>query len=84
MALWTEIDVLRLKTAIASGVLSVTYDGPPRRTITYHSMDSMRELLAEMIRDVAVQQNVAAPSFRRVSWNKGFDRPARRSWRRNE
>jgi hypothetical protein len=44
--------VLTLRTAIASGVLTVTYSGPPSRTVTHHSLREMRELLAEMVADV--------------------------------
>lgn len=65
--LWTEADIATLKKAVASGVLTVSYDGPPRRTITYQSLDAMRSLLAEMNRQVN-----AAPSSRRVTWSKGF------------
>jgi hypothetical protein len=53
MSVWTQEDVDTLKAAIASGVLTVAYDGPPRRLITYQSLAEMRSLLAEMIADVA-------------------------------
>lgn len=53
MATWTQADVDTLKTAVASGILTVTYDGPPRRSITYQSLSEMRALLAEMVADVA-------------------------------
>jgi hypothetical protein len=53
MATWTQADVDNLKTAVASGILSVRYDGPPARTITYQNLNDMRSLLAEMQRDVA-------------------------------
>jgi hypothetical protein len=51
--MWTQADIDKLSAACASGVLTVTYDGPPRRSITYQSLDAMRSLLAEMRRDVA-------------------------------
>lgn len=65
--LWTETDIATLKKAVASGVLTVSYDGPPRRTITYQSLSDMRALLAEMNRQVS-----SAPSHRHVVWKKGF------------
>jgi hypothetical protein len=45
---WSQEDIDKLKAAIASGILSVTFDGPPRRSITYQSLREMRDLLAEM------------------------------------
>lgn len=53
MATWTQADIDNLKAAIASGVLTVSYDGPPRRTITYQSLDAMRALLADMLSELA-------------------------------
>jgi hypothetical protein len=53
MATWTQADVDALKLAVGSGVLSVRYDGPPARQITYHSLAEMRSLLASMQQDVA-------------------------------
>lgn len=52
MATWTQADVDALKTAVASGILTVTYSGPPSRTVTYQNLDAMRRLLAEMVADV--------------------------------
>lgn len=66
--LWTQADLNALKAAVASGVLSVTYAGPPARTVTYHSLESMRALLAEMNRQVN-----AGTSYRRARFRKGFD-----------
>jgi len=73
VATWTQDDVDRLKAAVGSGVLTVSYDGPPKRSITYHSLRDMRELLAEMVREVAGETGAAPPSFRRVAWRRGFD-----------
>lgn len=53
MPIWTQADIDRLKHALGSGVLTVTYAGPPERSITYQSLDAMRRLLAEMVRDVS-------------------------------
>lgn len=47
--IWTQADIDTLKAAIASGVLSVSYAGPPARSITYQSLAEMRSLLASMI-----------------------------------
>lgn len=69
MATWTQADIDTLKAAVASGVLMVSYAGPPQRSVTYQSLDAMRSLLAEMIRDV---NGSAVPSYRRVQVNKGF------------
>jgi hypothetical protein len=51
---WTQADIDSLKAAVASGVLSVSYSGPPSRTITYQSLAEMRDLLAEMVAAVGV------------------------------
>lgn len=67
MATWTQADIDTLKTAIASGVLSVTYGGPPSRTVMYQSLGQMRELLAAMIRDVN-----GTTTHRKVKFRKGF------------
>jgi hypothetical protein len=70
MALWTQADIDALKVAVASGVLTVSYDGPPRRTVTYQSLDSMRSLLAEMVQDVNAQNG--RPAFKYAATSKGF------------
>jgi hypothetical protein len=49
---WTQDDIDNLKAAIASGVLSVRYAGPPERSVTYHNLTEMRRLLASMVRQV--------------------------------
>lgn len=67
MALWTQADIDNLKAAVASGVMTVSYDGPPRRSITYQSLGEMRKLLAEMSREVN-----GATTYRRVKFSKGF------------
>lgn len=71
MALWTQSDIDSLKAAVASGVLSVTYSGPPQRTVTYHSLSEMRALLTEMVADVNAQ--AGGSSFSIASTKKGFD-----------
>lgn len=68
---WTQADIDALKSAVASGVLSVTYSGPPQRTVTYHSLKEMRALLASMVQEV----NATAGNLghRVASTKKGFD-----------
>lgn len=50
--IWTSDDIVALKAAVASGVLMVSYAGPPQRSVTYQSLAEMRKLLAAMIADV--------------------------------
>jgi hypothetical protein len=64
---WTQDDIDTLKAAIASGVLTVSYAGPPARTITYQNLAEMRELLADMNRQVS-----EAPTRRLAQFSKGF------------
>ena len=72
MATWTQADVDALKVAVASGVLSVRYEGPPARQITYHSLVEMRNLLASMQADVAASAAGGATRYRLVSTRKGL------------
>lgn len=66
--IWTQGDIDTLKAAVASGVLTVIYAGPPQRQITYQSLMAMRSLLAEMVRQV----NGVVP-YRFATFSKGFD-----------
>lgn len=66
--LWTADDIAKLKDAIASGITTVSYAGPPARTITYQSLPEMRKLLAEMTGQVNGRVR-----YRRVAFKKGFD-----------
>ena len=73
---WTEADRDKLRAAIialATGeaVQSITFDGPPRRSVTYHAqdLDKMRALLAEVERQVS-----KAPSHRLVRFDQGWRR----------
>lgn len=45
---YTQAEIDTLKAAIVSGVLTVSYAGPPARTVTYQSLAEMRKLLADM------------------------------------
>ena len=67
MAGWTQSDIDNLKAAIASGTLSVSYAGPPARSITYRSMAEMTQALALMEREV----NTGTP-YRLAKTRKGF------------
>jgi hypothetical protein len=68
--IWIQADIDTLKAALKSGVLSVTYSGPPSRSVTYQSLSEMRKLLAEMVADVAQQAGRA--SYRLAKTSKGF------------
>lgn len=68
---WTTAERDTLKAAIASGVLSVTYDGPPRRSVTYQSLDAMRALLAEMEADIASAAGKRS-GYRFAAFRKGL------------
>jgi len=74
---WTDEEIAGLRKVVASGVLSIAYDGPPRRQVTYQSLASARELLASMIkaRDEAKGTGV---NYRRVQFSKGFGGRGRR------
>lgn len=63
MSTWTQADIDALKIAIKRGVLTVSFAD---RSVTYHSLKEMRELLAEMERSVN-----ASPTFRLASVSKG-------------
>ena len=71
MALWSQDDIDTLKAAVASGVLTVSYAGPPSRTITYQSLAEMRSLLAEMVADVA-ESSGTRKRYRVSAHTKGF------------
>jgi hypothetical protein len=71
VAIWTQADIDALKAAVASGLLTVSYSGPPARTITYQSLTAMRALLAEMVADVAGETG-ARRRYRRGAI-KGFN-----------
>jgi len=66
MALWTQADIDTLKAAVASGVLEVSYAGPPERRVRYQDLAQMRSLLASMVAQVT-----GAPRVRYASHSKG-------------
>lgn len=71
MSTWTQAEVDTLKAAVASGVLTVSYEGPPKRMITYQSLAEMRDLLDEMTASVGLETG-ARTKIRRVITNKGL------------
>lgn len=66
---WSSADLAKLERAIASGVLSVSYSGPPARNVTYQSMDAMLKALALIRTQVAGASRTAV---RYASLRKGF------------
>ncbi len=66
---WTQADIDTLKAAIASGVLSVSYAGPPARSITYQSMTAMLQALAMMEQAVG---GGSSTRYRLVATKKGL------------
>ena len=65
---WTEAQRDELQTAVASGILTVRYEGPPAREVTYQSLGAMRALLAEMNR-----QRSNAPTYRLAATRSGLN-----------
>ena len=72
---YTQADLTAVTAAIvdlATGkrVVTVTYAGPPQRSVQYAAVDlpQLRALQAEIQRDLN-----ATPTYRRVSFGKGFD-----------
>lgn len=76
MAAWTQADADKLSAAIislASGeaVLSVSYNGPPARTITYQQRDlkQMRDLLAQV--NASIARQAGGKTYRLAGFRKG-------------
>lgn len=67
---WTQEDIDTLKAAVVSGVLTVSYAGPPARSITYQSLKEMRDLLAEMT--AAVSSSTNGTPYRLAKTRKGL------------
>ena len=68
---WSDEDRAKLREAVASGILTVSYAGPPARTITYQDLDKMRALLASMDAEAARVAGTA-PTSRRAAFRRGF------------
>lgn len=75
---WTTDEIASLRAAVASGVLTVSYAGPPARTVTYQSLSEMRKLLATM-----QSQGASGVTHRNAAVSRGFGGPGRCGWRRN-
>lgn len=69
-AAWTEAERDALKAALASGILTVSYAGPPARTITYQSLSAMRSLLSAM--NAQLGDDDPPPRVRYAKHSKGF------------
>lgn len=69
MAGWTQADLDAIDAAISAGVLIVSFDGPPKRTIQYQQLSEMRKLRAEIYKCVNPS---TSPTTRKVKWRKGF------------
>lgn len=74
MASWTADEIAQVRAAVlalAAGTrtITVSYAGPPARSVTYAAADlpQLRSLLAEMERKAN-----GKPSFRRTTYGKGF------------
>lgn len=63
---WTTTERDALQAAIAKGLQTVTYNG---RSVTYQSLKDMRDLLAEMNRELA---GTAAQPYRVAATSKGL------------
>lgn len=73
---WTDEEIAGLRKVVSSGVLSISYDGPPRRQVTYQSLAEAQKLLASMIK--ARDAVKGGANFRRVQFSKGFGGRGRR------
>ena len=71
MATWTDEEITTLRAAVASGILTVEYAGPPARRVTYQSLAEMRDLLAEMTAS-ATAEAAGGRSYRLASTRKGL------------
>jgi translation initiation factor 2 alpha subunit (eIF-2alpha) len=70
-----DVDAVRAaitKLAIGDREVSISYAGPPARSVTYHETDlkSLRELLAQMESDL--QRAAGAPTYRLGATRKGL------------
>lgn len=69
---WSDEQIEELRTAIASGVLSVHYSGPPARTVMYQSLSEMRDLLAQMTSENGADAGTRR-RYRRAATRKGLE-----------
>lgn len=66
---WSQDDIDALKSLIKTGAQSVSYGGPPARSMTARPLSEMLELLAVMEREV--NPTTAVP-YRLASTKKGL------------
>jgi hypothetical protein len=66
---WTQADIDALKSLMASGASSISYGGPPQRTLIARPLAEMQALLAQMQREV---DGANAVTYRLAATNKGF------------
>lgn len=66
----TQVTAAIMALATGSRPITVTYAGPPQRSVTYGvaNLGELRALQAEIQREVN-----GSPTFRRVRYNQGFD-----------
>lgn len=69
---YTQAEVDTLRAAVASGVLTVSFSGPPARTVTYQSLAEMRKQLANMVAELAGTAGIRQP-YRKAAFKSGFD-----------
>lgn len=66
----TQADIDQLQAVRNSGVLTVTFDGPPRRSVTYQDADDIDRALALMRAELARAQGRVP--YRTISTSKGL------------
>lgn len=69
---YTQAQIDELSAALASGILTVHYAGPPARTITYQSLSEMRKQLEIMVASVSAAAGTPRQNYRRVTFKRGF------------
>ncbi len=71
---YTDVEIEALRVAIVSaattGVLSVEYDGPPKRKVTFRSISEMQATLSKMVATSATSARTT--TYRLVKTSKGF------------
>lgn len=71
----TQADIDALEAVIGTGVLTVTYDGPPRRSVTYQSTADMERSLVRMkneLAEAAAQAGGSTLRYRLAATRKGL------------
>lgn len=68
---WTQADIDALKSLIATGAQSISYGGPPARSMTARSLDEMLQLLAMMEQEVN-GSNGTTTNYRLATTRKGL------------